>query len=371
MTKNITTTTQRSIYLDVLKVIAITLVCGYHFSWVGPLPYSSHMTILDIARRFIWGIGSICMPLFFMVNGALLLNQDFHFKKHMKKIGRIWGQHIIWRALTILSLAYFTEQVSTIYLTDFINACIFQNDMPHIDLHHFWFIPTLISVYLLFPFIKKVYDGFEIKENRYLLFSLLSFLCLFSILLDDFVIIKTNIPYIKNIIPYSLQNFNPFGTLSGALLVYFILGGLIHKYREKIHKISYIPLFLLFTAGLLLAYLEWWMISSSNQSAWDNIFGGYTKTPALLMSVSIYMIVYKLCHLKQNCRFFDFVKHLSQNTMNIFYLHWILGYTLLGYMKIGPDGIIMNLIKALVMIIVCTFIAEIGKKIPLIRRIFY
>lgn len=65
----------RFFYLDILKIIAIFLVIFCHYQTVGN-------TILD---NMAMTICYIAVPVFFMVNGALLFNKSFDLKKHIKK----------------------------------------------------------------------------------------------------------------------------------------------------------------------------------------------------------------------------------------------------------------------------------------------
>ena len=67
-------TSQRHLYLDILKILAIVMVCSYHFCWAGGIGFSDPLSFSVGLRRMFFGINSTCVPLFFMVNGALLLS---------------------------------------------------------------------------------------------------------------------------------------------------------------------------------------------------------------------------------------------------------------------------------------------------------
>ena len=86
-------TSNRILYFDYLEVLAIFLVVSIHRSWFD-LSYSA--SILSI-------ICSICVPLFFMVNGALLFHRSFDLKKHIHKIVAMFIALEGWRILYFLT----------------------------------------------------------------------------------------------------------------------------------------------------------------------------------------------------------------------------------------------------------------------------
>lgn len=94
--------------MDLLKALAMILVCSYHFSIVAA-EYSENMILFTQIRRLLFGINSICMPLFFMVNGALLMNKELIIKKHMQYCGMMLAQYYIWRLITINAVAFFVQ----------------------------------------------------------------------------------------------------------------------------------------------------------------------------------------------------------------------------------------------------------------------
>ena len=61
-------------YLDLLKLIAMVMVCMYHFSWIQHTGYVRPFPLKTLVLRYFRGFDAVCVPLFMMVNGALLLN---------------------------------------------------------------------------------------------------------------------------------------------------------------------------------------------------------------------------------------------------------------------------------------------------------
>ena len=64
---------QRSIYIDYIKALGILLVILYHCQYV---PFNSML---------IQGVYAICVPLFLMVNGYLMLSKERSIRDLLKK----------------------------------------------------------------------------------------------------------------------------------------------------------------------------------------------------------------------------------------------------------------------------------------------
>lgn len=83
---------ERILYLDNLKVIAIFCVVYTHFILLGT-GWLDHFT--DV-------ITYIGCPIFFMVNGALVLNREgFNLKNHLRKILHIYLVFGCWKFIMV------------------------------------------------------------------------------------------------------------------------------------------------------------------------------------------------------------------------------------------------------------------------------
>ena len=81
-------------YLDIVKVIAIFLVVFCHFVLLSEsIPSNLFMSAC-------WS----GVPMFFMVNGALLFTRPLNLKKHIYKTLTIYLVLVIWRLIYLLSI---------------------------------------------------------------------------------------------------------------------------------------------------------------------------------------------------------------------------------------------------------------------------
>ena len=74
---------QRFAYLDLIKIVAMMCVCLYHYPLIWQTAYARPFTADVLVLRYFRVFDAICVPLFMMVNGALILNRPFQLKKHM------------------------------------------------------------------------------------------------------------------------------------------------------------------------------------------------------------------------------------------------------------------------------------------------
>ena len=168
---------KRTIYLDVLKIVAIIGVVLNHSYW-----YLSINDLISYSfRTFILLLVKFAVPVFLMVSGALLLNKKDTFKNiFCKRIVRVVIPLII---ITLIWSLYYKSNLMRmpIYLIE----CDVNNGVPYWG----WYIYVMIALYLVLPFLQKMVKNF--KDKDYQMFILLfliipSFVSFGSLILQNF-----------------------------------------------------------------------------------------------------------------------------------------------------------------------------------------
>ena len=157
-----------SLPADLIKTFAIVLVILLHAA-IEQFPISNEVTQSILVRwwsmNFYDSISRVCVPLFVMLSGALLLQPNkiaepmrVFFKKRLVRIGLpliFWGSaYFVWRyfvnneALTLNSIGQ--GIVSGPY-------------------YHFWFLYMLIGLYLITPVLRVFVANADPKVLRYFL----------------------------------------------------------------------------------------------------------------------------------------------------------------------------------------------------------
>lgn len=358
-------------YLDLLKAIAITFVCMYHF-YRGPL--QDGCGFAEILQKYVYPILSTCVPLFFAINGALLLNREsFDVNKHFRKLLFILMQYYIWHGITVVILGLSAGvDFSLMHKDQLMNLFLFLGTTNGVNLDHFWFISTLCGIYVLYPFLKTAFE--QRSQNPSCGLSVISllavayFLCFF---IHDFSIFRNVFPCLMylDLDPFLL--FNPFGGRTGTMLTYFLVGGILHRYHQKTKNTPTAVCFMMILAGLLLLYGVMTVKTWQGEPNYDIVFEGYSTTGTLLCTVGIFLLISKAEEkLPSNSVPLFLIQRISRNTMTIYYTHWIMGYVLLPILPIGY-GYGWNLLKAGLMVVCGTLLGEGMRRIPVLKYLIH
>lgn len=255
-------------YIDYVKIIAICLVVIYHCHYVD-------------TNIYIASILSMCCPLFFAVNGTLLLSKDRTYSYVVPKLAKLlvliffWGIISNWEASWIFKEPYSIKQ-SVI-------------DVLHLRMHycnHLWFLCALFILYLTYPLTRNL-----VKEKKTMWISLLVICC-----------------YTLTGISRYLGNLNPLSGWHSYALAYAIGGYAITQLNIKSKCYPFIVFILSVCVQIALNYFD-------NDKA-NMIFMGY-KTPFVFLATLSLIKLFSMIEWHRNI-IFDFV---ARNTLGIYLVH--------------------------------------------------
>ena len=355
---------KRLLHIDLLESIAIFFVILYH-STIYNYDIIKNNSLFNYFLYFGRAILSTCVPLFFFTNGYLLFNKEFDLKKHIKKIIRLIILIIIWAfILIILYMKIEGEQlrIKTILMS------ILTLDVKW-SMNLFWFLGALISIYIIFPCLKKNYD-FDKKSFVFftIVCAFLSFGFVFGnqIILLIGTIIHHDIPSLN--FPL-LTIFNPFRGSYGYSFVYFCIGGLMYEYESKILTISKIKRNIVSIIGImvcttLLFFLGVFYTKKINGVIWDVVWNGYDSIFTFFNVIFIYV----LCLNYNNNNYF--IKNISCNSLGIFFIHELIIRLTQPWLKkqYYLCNLPFNVIYAFLILVVCNIICLILRKLPLLKK---
>ncbi len=221
---------QRDISIDMLRILSIFFMMLLHVS--------AHNLSLVSVTSFSWqvfnvydSISRFCVPVFIMISGVYFLDpkknislKDIYFKR----ILRLAVALVFWNfCYSLHSLLLYEKLGNDTISTYFLYSTIFGH-------YHLWFIYTLIGLYLIIPFLKKI------TENDFLTKYFLILFLIFC-LGGNFLKFKEFFPTIIETL-LSKSNLSFFMGFSG----YFVLGYFLYNYHmpKKYQYIIYI------TAGI-------------------------------------------------------------------------------------------------------------------------
>lgn len=212
---------QRILYLDFLRCLAILFVVVLHSiaaTLVNPELYSCTTWYLCMAIDPFDRAG---VPLFFMISGYLLLSrsdtervQDFYRHNIPKLVIPLAAWNVIYYAAEVI-YGQHPIDVSN-FLSRFFNQGVS---------YHMWFVYTLLGIYLLCPFLKRIVDHCTARQ--------------LVVLLGIILFPTTLRPIFNQTMPVSIYLFGP---MMEGLIGYFLLGYLLGRanFRKKTRMLIYL-----------------------------------------------------------------------------------------------------------------------------------
>ncbi|MDE7182028.1 MAG: acyltransferase family protein, partial [Clostridia bacterium] len=291
----------RNLSLDALKIFACFGVVILH-----TLDRSS-----GAAAQVLYYLGTVSIPLFFMVNGALLLNRDkITFKYCLLKIVKIFLISLFWSTLLFLIHAIINRDFSNWYIDIF--GCFIQKGYFNI----FWFFGSLIIIYLLLPIIHLIY------KKRVLSVIMLILLIVSSVTVYEISVIRCcngNDMLSQHVI----QTFRLW-----THLTYFVGGAWLYKLRKHFTDISLcislpISCILLFAMTAYCFFMGTCVLTS-----------GYAEymydSPVVVFVTAFIFAVFNSFNLKSGS-----LSVISKATMGVYILHYSFIYPVLKYFSSG------------------------------------
>lgn len=291
---------------DVLKILATFLVCFYHLNLlylgsVDDLGY--HLNV----NRVVVNACVICVPLFFMVNGALVLNKTYPIKKIAIRAIKIFFLYVFWIVL-----------MNTLYAV--VDGTMHEYSIKDILFHlsqyqdQFWFLKTMIYLTILTPVIKFFMDH-QNKIVKYMFYIGLFLLFLFPFAYNYLSPIGV---FMSNDRLASLPRTGVFTLYS---ILFFVAGKyLADRYRNGMTKSYDTILFTSFIIiGLGLVTVDGVLLSNYTKTVYDSVNGCFPTIGALMMSVGVFGLLLRVN--TQDNKTKEWIKTISKNTMAVYIFH--------------------------------------------------
>ena len=365
MDKQITISdTDRWHYIDLMKSIAILFVIMYHAT-TYPFSFLENNSSLFFLRYYLRTILSTCVPLFFFVNGYLMLNRSFDLKKHIVKTVRIIILTGVWCIITVILLMFIKNE--NLSLKEFaFYVCTWQSGWTN----HLWYMGALVWIYIFFPLLKVTFDN---HRKAFIYFTIICTILTFgNTFLTNYssIILNMTGKYngMININWFSI--FNPLRGIYFYSFAYFCIGGLAHCLANKLpdipqKRINIVAIvtivfscFCLFVTGMALSKIYGMM--------WDVVWDGYDSVFTLMNVCMIFM----LCVSYQGNN--RIIKLISVNTLGIYFLHIIFIRISTELVKTVPifQSFLGCGAYSLLILFVCLAFTMVMVKIPIVKRLF-
>ncbi|WP_273382324.1 acyltransferase [Enorma phocaeensis] len=195
---------------DIICNFAILCVVLCHSSEVAYLP------LVSIPYAVLHFIGRLGVPLFFFLTGALVLSKRFDSPEGIR---RFYTHNLIGLLVTAeiwiaIYCVWMSLQDGTVTIKNYIEYTLFLEAIP---LTHWWYIPTILSIYVVIPLLAS---GIRALSMRGSLMPVIGFNLLFSFA----------VPTINRFSPlFGLPTINSQLTsvLFGPYITYIVVGYLV------------------------------------------------------------------------------------------------------------------------------------------------
>lgn len=335
-------TNTKTYYLTVLRALATIAVITMHIG-------SGRDTAVDNSVRSIFtAINVWCVPIFFMISGALFLSvkKDINIKHHTHKVFHLLVIVLVWGWLYNFSSMIIISQYP---LTKILLLSIKMTLVGDVTYgYHLWYLYTVIGLYCIIPILKRWFDCSTKKEH----YVYLAIFTAFSII----------IPSVGRIISDSSLNiWNGSFQYFCGYVVFCLLGALLHRYNiAKRYRL------VLTYTGITIVII--YITVGCVKPMFLNKYVLYKSITSYVLSTSIFLTI-KNTNIKNKIgvMFIDFI---AENSLSIYLVHVIVIQLLRKMVGVSSESapLIISLpLLTIVVLIVSIFLSSIGRKIPIMN----
>lgn len=283
---------ERDYNIEFLRVICCIMViyihvANYYCRGYGEISESSY-----IFSMIVNGLCRVSVPIFFMISGALLIDEVLLIKKSIRRTIKMFGSLLFW------SLLYYVWNI--FYLDRYYD---FREIFYAPVKRHLWFLYALLGIYMILPFLQYMLKDMPKMLMKY-----------FVVLWIIFLTISYISALLKLEITYAVPLFG-----SSVYLGYFIMGYIIHSHIDSIYLNKRTCWFVTGVAlcGTLLATGLCTKIKGRHSES----FFEYRSILIALASVMVFILVLKWRKRQYSDRQKSVMVHLSKYSFTIYLVH--------------------------------------------------
>ena len=346
---------KRIYYFDVLRVIACLSVIMTHSS--APYVLKDFGSFNFWAGNFFDSVSRVGVPLFVMLSGALMLDENYEFsaKKLIGHIIKIIVFFVFWSAFyTILNnLVIPLAEHDYVDLEKIITSFLIGH-------YHLWFCFMIIGLYLVTPLLRLWVKTVNKKCIEY--FLILSFI--FCFFIPQVIWISGQYLEIFNKANQILDNFN-FKYVAG-FVPYFILGWYLHNFDLK-HKTA---VYVLGGFSLIFTVVMTFVLTYTKNTP-IQAYGNFHFN-ILFQSIGLFVVIKSIySNKKSNANKKTIIEFISKRSLGVYAIHLAI---VDGYYKLF-DGLFFDIAIVNILFIfvlsfaVSLFLSFLFSKIPILKKV--
>jgi surface polysaccharide O-acyltransferase-like enzyme len=339
-------------WADLIRVVATILVVTVHVSgqitniW-GEIPESDWF----VANMY-GGIARICVPLFFMISGYLLLPRSESLGTfYRKRMPKVVIPFLVW---SLIYLGWYCGNHSGTCTPSLIQNLLFVQG----TYYHLWFMYSLIGIYLILPVLRMLVRP---EVDRKILWYLIGLWLIFQSAL--------------NFVGYFWGfRINISAPLAGGFVGFFILGYLLGQWQLS-HFTAALTAAAWILATLVTILGTYFLTRASGK--FENYFYGFTTPNVIVASATGFLLLKWISETwsitPPNSH--RFIRRLAAASFGIYLVHILIIEVLQGWIPgIHLDSLIGNPIWSIPLVCLLVFAISLGivrliQAVPVLNRI--
>lgn len=345
----------RIIYLDLLRIITCFSVVLLHTAgqnWNDLNPTTTAWQVFNLYD----GLVRFAVPVMVMISGVFFLDasREIPLKKlYGKYILRLLSAYIFWSFFYAFYKFYITGQAFT--ASSVKTILIFAIN----SYYHLWFLPMMIGIYMLVPFLQLITKHGGKKSCQYFIALFL----LFGVVIAS--ALRFHFPYYEYV--KSIATRIPVEMVS-SYIGYFVLGYYLYTYSitKKVQNISY-----LLGIGSVLACIIGTSLYSIRLNVPNGILYDYFMVTTFFASAALFIFFkYQIARLNWSDKSVKTIQSISMFTFGVYLIHAVF---LSHFKKIGFDTLSFNAVLSVPVIAAIIFLLSLLvtvliRKIPFIHK---
>jgi len=348
--------------LDLLKAFAILLVVFVHDN-DSFIDFLAKPDVWTFSNYGLYALIALCVPILFLVNGALVMNKPFDAKRFFQKTIKIALLTVIWGVLTLAALMLLHGDSFSIgtFLRD---LWYWKQDY----INHLWFFQTLVMIYLflivLIPAWQSRTDGFRIFFLSLLVLTVGNALLLAGANVLQAIV---QVDVIQGQFNF-FNDFNPFIGNFGYSFAYVLLGGWVFANRERFNTKRWRTIALGTFLAAMLFFIGYGVFLSYSKGV--RYLFGTTDYGSVFAFVATFSLFILSLGYTGGGWFGKIVTLIGRNTMAVYLLHRILSFIIWHYLYGISHLVVFSLAVSAVTVLICALAGEGLRRIPGIRWLF-
>lgn len=345
---------ERLLYFDILRIVSVFFMMLIHASSYCGL---YEIPIISMQWQFLNSYDSIarfCVPAFVMISGVFFLDD-----RRSYPIKKLYKHNI----LRILTATLFWSTIYAVFMT-LLNYQIFNLNVLYqtvitiiLGHYHLWFLYTLIGLYLIVPFLRKICEDKRLEQY----FLILSFIFTFGV-----NILKT-VPKLQEIIEQLESKTNLYFIL--GYTGYFLLGHYLVKYG--INKKTEIAVYILGILAVPVTVVATYIKSLQDGAINQDMYAYLLPTTALTATAVFLFFKNKVSKIKVSKKAEKVILLFSKVSFGMYLVHDFVIIFLFKTFNLTPQAV--NFIAAAPVITLVVFaisfvIVFVINKIPVLNR---